>query len=153
MEQVGLRGPRRGVGLQVPPVLPKEPFVGSGCTASRVFQQPSPAALGAARHVFYLHHTKCQAADGERGQHPSVCQEEQSRQGPLRHQTLTRGGIPVPDRLTGGCCEKIEDALAETEDRNKWHLPPDRYLLLSRRVCEWTSDCGVCMDKQRDARM
>lgn len=59
---------------------------------------------------------------------------------------------PAPDRLTGGCCEKIEDALAEMEHRNKWHLPQIS-IYYFHDMCEWTSDCGACMDKQRDACM
>lgn len=46
--QVGLRGPCWGVGLQVPPVLPKEPAVSPGSTEPRILQQPSSTALGAA---------------------------------------------------------------------------------------------------------
>ncbi|TNN50205.1 hypothetical protein EYF80_039577 [Liparis tanakae] len=87
--QVGLCGPRRGVGDQVPPVLPKEPPVGPGGAEPRVLQQPSSAALGSAGHVFYLHRTKCQAADRERGQHTGVRANEQPRQGFLWQQALT----------------------------------------------------------------
>lgn len=53
----------------------------------------NPLASSSPCSVFYLHRTKCQAADRERGQHTGVCTKEQSWKGILWQQTLTWGSI------------------------------------------------------------